>query len=182
VAILDEPTAGMDVEARAATREVLAGLRASGVAVLLTSHDLADVERMADRLAILDRGRIVGTGTPQDLIAGSAPVLRFRLSAVLSEADRAALAARLAELGPGAVSIEPDGAPGRYRVEGPPPTPALVVALGEWCASVGVLIIELRTGGGTLEERYLELTGAGGDDDEADEPAPPATGRRGRRR
>ena len=55
VAILDEPTAGMDPEARAVTRVIVADLRASGVAVLLTSHDLTDVERLADRICILDR-------------------------------------------------------------------------------------------------------------------------------
>ena len=59
---LDEPTAGMDVEGRAATRELLRALRGDGVTVLLTSHDLADVEQTADRLAILDRGRIVALG------------------------------------------------------------------------------------------------------------------------
>ena len=57
-----------------------------------------------------------------------------------------------------------DGGPGRYRVDGPTPSPAVVAALAAWCAERGVLIVELRTGGGTLEERYLELTGAAGDD------------------
>ena len=157
LAILDEPTAGLDVEARAATREVLAGLRASGVTILLTSHDLVDVERLVDRLAILDRGRIVAAGTPDELTAASEAVLRFRLASGLSEADRAALSA---VIGP----VFADGGPGRYRVDGPTPSPAVVAALAAWCAERGVLIVELRTGGGTLEERYLELTGAAGDD------------------
>ncbi|HYH93300.1 MAG TPA: ABC transporter ATP-binding protein, partial [Candidatus Saccharimonadales bacterium] len=50
VALLDEPTAGMDPEARAATRELVHGMRADGVAILMTSHDLTDVERLADRI------------------------------------------------------------------------------------------------------------------------------------
>jgi ABC-2 type transport system ATP-binding protein len=68
VLILDEPTAGMDPEARAVTRELVADLRANGVAVLLTSHDLVDVERMADRVAVLTEGRIAAHGTVGDVI------------------------------------------------------------------------------------------------------------------
>jgi ABC-2 type transport system ATP-binding protein len=159
VAILDEPTSGMDVEARAVTRDLIRGLRDAGVAVLLTSHDLADVERLADRIAILDRGRLVAIGSPDELSGAGAPILRFRLTAVLAEPDVAALASRLGG------AVEADGGPGRYRVAGRPPDPALVAALADWCAERGVRILELRTGGGTLEERYLELTGADADAD-----------------
>jgi len=165
VAILDEPTAGLDVEARAATRELLAGLRASGVTVVLTSHDLADVERLADRLAILDRGRIVAIGAPHELTAASFPILRFRLAVPLSEPDRLALGARLGEAGGGRVAVEHDSGSGRYRVDGLPPTPAVVAMLASWCEARGALIVELRTGGGTLEERYLELIGTAGDEE-----------------
>jgi ABC-2 type transport system ATP-binding protein len=67
VLLLDEPTAGMDPEARAVARELIAAERARGVAVLLTSHDLADVERLADRVAVIVAGRLVATGTVSDL-------------------------------------------------------------------------------------------------------------------
>ena len=189
LAILDEPTAGMDVEARAATRDLLTGLRSGGTTIFLTSHDLADVERLADRIAILDRGRIVAHGTPDELTAAASTVLRFRLAAALAEPDRADLAGRLAGVdgGPAGGSIEDDGGPGRYRTAGSvPPTPAVVAALAAWCAERGARIVELRTGGGSLEERYLELIGAAGeeilaeDDAEAPQPAP-SRGRRGRR-
>jgi len=162
IAILDEPTAGMDVEARATTRELLADLRASGVTVVLTSHDLADVERLVDRLAILDRGRIVALGSPEELTAAAQPILRFRLSVPLAEPDRLGLAGQLAEDAGGGVAVEPDGGPGRYRVEGLSPTPPVVASLASWCEAHSVLIVELRTGGGTLEERYLELIGSAG--------------------
>ncbi len=191
LAILDEPTAGMDVEARAATRELLSGLRASGTTVILTSHDLADVERLADRIAILDRGRIVALGAPDELTAAGSAGLRFRLAAPLEAADRADLTERLAAVGgragasPG--SIEDDGGAGRYRVAGAaPPSPAVVAALAAWCADRGARIVELRTGGGSLEERYLELIGAAGEEILAEDagaaPDPaPRRGRRGRR-
>lgn len=170
VAILDEPTAGMDVEARTTTRELLAGLRDVGVAIVLTSHDLADVERVADRIAILDRGWIVALGRADELRDAGPAVLRFRLASPLSDADLALVAAALDG---GAVGIEPavvqsDGGPGRYRVTGTAATPDAITQLAAWCSARGALIVELRTGGATLEERYLELTGSATFDDEAD--------------
>ena len=158
LAILDEPTAGMDVEARAATRDLIRGLRDEGVTVLLTSHDLADVERLADRIAILDRGRLVAMGDPAELTSGAGPVLRFRLATPLTEPDLALLAERLAD-GRAGVRVVPDDGAGRYRLDGLAPTPAVVAALGAWCEARGALIVEMRAGAATLEERYLELTG-----------------------
>jgi ABC-2 type transport system ATP-binding protein len=159
--ILDEPTAGMDPEGRAATRAIVAGLRDTGVAILLTSHDLTDVERMADRVCILDHGRIVASGTPGELAAGARPRLRFRLDVPLDAAGQAGLAQTLRAARSGA-TLAPEADAGYYRVDGATPDASLVAALAAWCASAGRLIRELRTGGGTLEEVYLELTGGSG--------------------
>lgn len=158
IAVLDEPTAGMDPAAKAATRDVIADLRAEGAAVLVTTHELADVERLADRIAIIDRGRLVAEGTPADLLAGAVPHLRFRLPRPLDAGDRAALAVLLGE-DAGPATIAEDGPAGRYRLDGLAPSPAVVGRLAAWCAERGLLVTELRTSGGTLEERYLELTG-----------------------
>ncbi|HET7703033.1 MAG TPA: ABC transporter ATP-binding protein [Candidatus Limnocylindrales bacterium] len=154
LAILDEPTAGMDVEARAATRDLLAALRADGVTILLTSHDLGDVERLADRIVILDRGRIVAVGAP-DEIGGVPSGLRLRLAAALSAGDAQHLEERLGAI----AEVRADGRAGSYRIAGIEPTPGLIAVLADWCAERGITILELRAGGGTLEERYLELTG-----------------------
>ena len=181
--ILDEPTAGMDVEARAATRGLLGRLRDEGVTILLTSHDLADVERLADRLAIIDRGRIVGLGGPQELASSAPPVLRFRLSMALGDPDRRALEARIGE-GRGPTTLAEDGGPGRYRLDGVAPDPDVIASLAAWSAAQGLLIVDLRSGGGSLEERYLELTGSLGPDDETsgseEVAARPSRRRRGR--
>ena len=167
VAILDEPTAGMDVEARAATRTLLGRLRDEGVTILLTSHDLTEVERLADRIAILDRGQIVALGGPDELASSAPPLLRFRLAAALDEPDRQRLAARLgAAAGRGPVALNEDRGTGRYRVDGTSPDAALIEALAAWCTAHGALIVELRTGGGSLEERYLDLIDTLRDDEE----------------
>ena len=114
--MLDEPTAGMDPEARRATRALLAGLRAEGRAILLTTHDLGDVERLADRVAILDAGRIVASGTPAELAAGAVPRLRFRLVRGLDDGELSALGRALADTArPAAAAPGGAGAGARRR-------------------------------------------------------------------
>ncbi|MHB8398168.1 MAG: ABC transporter ATP-binding protein [Candidatus Limnocylindrales bacterium] len=161
---LDEPTAGMDPAAKATTRSLIAELRDAGVTVVLTTHELADVERLADRVAIVTRGRLVALGPPAELSAATAPTIRFRLDGPLTEADRAALVSSLG--GPDVVAIEADGSGGAHRLSGAPPSPALIERLAAACLARDRLIVELRTSGGTLEERYLELVG-GSDDPQA---------------
>ncbi|MDZ7734423.1 MAG: ABC transporter permease [Acidimicrobiia bacterium] len=70
VAVLDEPTSGIDPAGRTAIREVVTDLREDGVCVVLTTHDLDEAERLADHVVIIDRGRVVSAGTPADLTTG----------------------------------------------------------------------------------------------------------------
>ena len=157
--VLDEPTAGMDPAAKQATRERIAALRAAGTTILLTTHELGDVERLADHVAVLDRGRLVAFGTPAELTGAGAPRVRFRLSAPLADGDMTDLAAAVAPRG---ASVVPAGAGAHYELADlvATPDPRLVVALAAWCETHGLLITELRLGAASLEERYLELVGA----------------------
>ncbi len=159
--VLDEPTAGMDPAAKQATRDRIAALRAAGTTILLTTHELSDVERLADHVAVLDRGRIVAYGTPAELTGTGAPRVRFRLSAPLSGADAATLAAAVVAGRTGGARIVEAGAGAAYELGGlaEAPDPRVVATLAAWCAERGLLITELRLGAASLEERYLELVG-----------------------
>ena len=159
VLILDEPTAGMDPEARRATRDLVASLRDEGRTILMTTHDLGDAEHLADQVAILHRGRIVAEGSPDELTTGGSTAIRFRLHAPPPPAALETLAGRLRARDRG-VELRASGAAGTAFEVGPGAASADVVAdIASWAARHGLLIVELRSGAASLEERYLELTG-----------------------
>jgi len=152
VLILDEPTSGMDPEARVTVRSLIGGCRSEGAAILMTSHELADVERLVDRIVIIASGGVVASGTPQEVVGGMRPRLRFRLDRPLGADELVGLAHALGS----PVTLD-DGV---YAVDDAAIDPALIATLAGWCAMAGRLIVELRTGGGTLEDAYLELVGS----------------------
>jgi ABC-2 type transport system ATP-binding protein len=153
VAFLDEPTAGVDVAGRQVVRELIADLRADGVAVLVTTHDLAEAERVADDVVVIDHGRPVAAGTLADLVgaAGGGDVVRFSAPAGL---DVAALGAHLS--GAEAVAVAEVG-PGRYEV-GAAPSPATVAAITAWLAAHDLPLADLQAGRQRLEDVFLRLT------------------------
>jgi len=148
---LDEPTAGLDPQARHATWDLIAGLRAAGAAVILTTHHMEEAEQLADRVAIVDHGALVAGGTPAEL-TGTAGQLRFRAEPGL---DTDSL---LAALPPGSAAKESPA--GHYVVEVHDRVdPQLLAAVTAWCAERGILAQSLRIESRTLEDVFLELTG-----------------------
>jgi len=148
VAFLDEPTAGVDLDGRQLVRAVVRDLAAQGVAVVLTTHELDEAERLADRVVIVDHGRVVAAGSLRDVLEAEARAeVRFTARPGL---DVAALAAAL-----GAAVSEDE--PGEYRVAAAG-TPALVAALTGWLAERDLALGDLRAGRHRLEDVVLRLT------------------------
>jgi ABC-2 type transport system ATP-binding protein len=88
--VLDEPTEGLDTQTRMALRQLILDLRAAGTAILLISHDADDVRALADRVGVLDAGRLAAEGSPADLLAqafAGRQDLVVRLSAPAGEAE-----------------------------------------------------------------------------------------------
>jgi ABC-2 type transport system ATP-binding protein len=152
---LDEPTAGLDPQARHATWDVVRQLRADGVTVVLTTHYMEEAERLADQVVVVDTGRAVAVGSPAELTRdGTEGQLRFTAPAGL---DLVALAGAL----PSKVTVS-EPRPGTYLVSVPGPVdPALVAAVTAWCADQDVLAEDLRVRRRSLEDVFLELTGRG---------------------
>jgi ABC-2 type transport system ATP-binding protein len=185
VAFLDEPTAGVDPEGRIAVRGVVRDLKERGVCVVLTTHELAEAEKMADRIVILSSGRVVLEGTPNALTAensGTGPPRAVVTFGAPAGIDTTALAAAV---GPGSAVVET--APGRYRVEAQAEQapPQVTAAIATFLAEHGATLTDLVVGR-TLEQVYFDAVGAAGaaDADDADhaDHAEPSAGRRGSRR
>jgi len=148
---LDEPTAGLDPQARLATWDLVAGMRAAGVTVILTTHYLEEAERLADHVVIVDHGTLVTQGSPAEL-TGSQGQLRFRAEPAL---DTSGLVGALP-----AGSLVKESPAGAYLVELPAGIdPQVVATVTAWCAEQGVLAKNLRIESRTLEDVFLELTG-----------------------
>ncbi len=92
VLVLDEPTVGLDIDSRFVVWEFLRQLRASGTTVLITSHYLEEIDALADRVAIIDRGVVIAAGTPsqlKDKVGGDRITLRIREFSPIEEAEKA---------------------------------------------------------------------------------------------
>ena len=150
VVFLDEPTAGLDPQSRRELHAQIARMRSDGHTLLLTTHNLDEAEQLCDRVAIIDRGRIVATGTPRDLMARSKSAQTISL-ATTQPFDRSLLQSLK---GVGKIAEEGD----RVKFT----TPDVNHTLGELVALLNakrIEIAELHVEKATLEDVFLELTG-----------------------
>jgi ABC-2 type transport system ATP-binding protein len=149
---LDEPTTGLDPQSRRQLWELIERFRAGGRSILLTTHYMEEAERLCDRVAIMDHGRIIAQGTPRDLIAslGAEHVVEFALASG-SALDAAAVGRVLGEDSPG----RHDGVWRLQVSELHQAMPALLAELRRQ----GAQLSELRTRSASLEDVFVTLTG-----------------------
>ncbi len=150
---LDEPTTGFDPSARRASWEVVRGLCSLGKTVLLTTHYMDEAQVLASHVAVISRGRIVASGTP-DSLAG-----RDRLATVVSFVAPAGIDP--AEL---PAAFVPDGDRLRAEIADGAETARVLHRVTGWALDRGVDLVNLTVARPTLEDVYLELTGGSEND------------------
>ncbi|MFJ9209070.1 ABC transporter ATP-binding protein [Streptomyces sp. NPDC102264] len=148
---LDEPTAGLDPQARRSTWDLVRELRSDGVGVVLTTHFMDEAEELADDVVIIDAGRVIAQGSPEELCRGGAEnTLRFTGRPGLD------LGSLLKALPDGTTADELSS--GVYRINGGV-DPQLLATVASWCAQHGVMANGISVERHTLEDVFLELTG-----------------------
>lgn len=146
--ILDEPTAGLDVETRDELHALMAELKAGGTTILLATHDMAEAEKLADRALVLVGGLLAAEGSPRELTAGGRGRTRILLSteagSLVSEPQDFRGAERLA----------PEEGYAIYRAERPA---SVLREILSWLEARGDEVVDLRVERPSLEERFLEI-------------------------
>ena len=154
LAFIDEPTAGMDPQARHTTWDLLTELREAGVTVVLTTHYMEEAERLADMVHVIDHGRAIASGTPYDLTRGTG---HSTIRLVVTEPFPPAAPESLrATLGP-AAEVAPIS--DRSLLITGPADATTLAKVSAWCEAQGVLPETLSLGQRTLEDVFLQLTG-----------------------
>jgi ABC-2 type transport system ATP-binding protein len=152
ILFLDEPTAGLDPQSRLALWEILGELHAAGQTVLLTTHYMEEADKLCDRVAIMDHGRILALDTPSGLKASIDAETVVR---VVTDGDPAALAARLGEMEGAARAAVVEGAVNLYLTGVTGVIPKVVDA----AEAAGYRVTDLSSTEPTLETVFITLTG-----------------------
>jgi ABC-2 type transport system ATP-binding protein len=149
ILIMDEPTAGLDVPSRVELHEIMNELRTKGITILLATHDMAEAEKMADRVAILLRGKIVATGTPRELTATGSTLTKVTASTVKNSLLSPELTL---------ASVQRRVVQDEYLVCFSIDVGVTLKAILAHIDKNGDAIMDLRVERPSLEERFLEIT------------------------
>ena len=151
---VDEPTAGMDPQARRTTWELLDELRGDGVTIVLTTHYMDEAEQLADHVHVIDRGRLIASGSPFELTRGTGS---STIRLVVTEPFPAEAPASLREtLGQG---TEVRALNEHSLLVTGPADAGTLAKVSAWCDEQGVLPESLTLGQRTLEDVFLQITG-----------------------
>jgi ABC-2 type transport system ATP-binding protein len=148
---LDEPTAGLDPQSRRELHQSIAKMKQEGRAVLLTTHQIDEAHALCDRVAIIDRGRIVAIGKPEELIARSKALPRIFL-----RTERLADPARLREL-PSIAGAEPVESGARVTTAN---VGSAMIEIVQFLEREKNPLLDLRIERPSLEDVFIELTGS----------------------
>ncbi len=150
---LDEPTTGLDPQARRQVWDLIGGLKSAGRSIILTTHYMEEAERLCDRVAIMDHGRIIALGTPRELIRslGCEHFVEFAVEEAAQPCGMAGL-----ERLEGVLTVQSENGICRLQVAEPHVS---VPALLAYLEREGVTLTELRTRSATLEDVFVSLTG-----------------------
>ena len=156
--VLDEPTVGLDIESRSAIWDLLRQLVREGTGVLLSSHYLEEVEALADRMAIIDAGRVIAEGTPDGLkqrLGGDRVTLRIREFSDAAEAERVSALLQPLDGVQQVVINRAQGYSLNLVIDGDP----VVETMRRCLASEGLPVFALAQSRPSLDDVYLQATG-----------------------
>ena len=147
--LLDEPTAGLDVGSRVELHEVMKELKAKGSTIILATHDMAEAEKMADRVAILLKGKIAATGTPTQLTAAGSGLVKISVSS-----ETGVLKSFTGVFPEVAQQLIKD----EYLIYYSSDAGTTVPAIFDYLKAHGDHLVDLRVERPSLEDRFLEIT------------------------
>jgi ABC-2 type transport system ATP-binding protein len=150
VLFLDEPTAGLDPQVRREMYDIIEELKREGKTILLTTHYIEEAERLCDRVAVIDQGKLIALGTPRELKQRSAGTTRIEVRLVKSESDGA-----LQKLDGVADCRESEGTYVLHSTS----VPQTIVALVKHLEARGNELTSLEIATPSLEDVFIELTG-----------------------
>jgi len=154
VLFLDEPTAGLDVATRVELHEIMREQQKAGTTIILATHDMAEAEEMADRIAILLRGQIATTGTPIEITAEGAGLTKVSVRTQSSS---------LSAPGVSFPAVSQQGSKDEYRIYFSTDIGPTLAAIISHIETQKDTLIDLRVERPSLEDRFLEITSPGGD-------------------